>query len=170
MIKITTETNMTITEIEKMILKASINNRTTNTMNILGISEDLWYLIQSNMKDRMYQIQTMLADELDIYSRQRNQYVNDNIREIQDLYKDRKQKKESNKWRVEDKEVILIKPYKVFKSTSSMMKSKIWWSTWNSSTPLHKWDYLNHPTLPITLIQRRTRFWFLERSSNYIGG
>jgi len=41
MIKITTETNMTITEIEKMILKASINNRTTNTMNILGISEDL---------------------------------------------------------------------------------------------------------------------------------
>ena len=54
MIKIATETNMMITEIEKMILKASINNMTTNTMNILRISEDLQYLIQSNMEDRMY--------------------------------------------------------------------------------------------------------------------
>ena len=63
----------------------------------------------------------MLADELDAYSGQRNQYVDDNIREIQDLYKDRKQKKESNKERLEDKEVILIKPYKVSKSTLSMI-------------------------------------------------
>jgi len=63
----------------------------------------------------------MLADELNAYSGQRNQYVDDNIREIQDLYKDRKQKKESNKERLEDKEVILIKPYKVSKSTLSMI-------------------------------------------------
>jgi len=63
----------------------------------------------------------MLADELDAYSGQRNQYVDDNIREIQDLYKDRKQKKKSNKERLEDKEVILIKPYKVSKSTLSMI-------------------------------------------------
>ena len=41
MIKIAVETNMKITEIEKIILKASINNKTTNTMNILEISEDL---------------------------------------------------------------------------------------------------------------------------------
>ena len=67
----------------------------------------------------------ILADELDIYSGQRNQYMNDNIREIQDLYKDRNQKKESNKERVENKEVILIKLYKVSKSTSSMMKLTI---------------------------------------------
>jgi len=63
----------------------------------------------------------MLADELNAYSGQRNQYVDDNIREIQDLYKDRKQKKESNKERLEDKEVISIKPYKVSKSTLSMI-------------------------------------------------
>ena len=89
MMKIAGETNMTITEIEETILKASINNITTNTMNILGISENQQYLIQSNMEDRMYQIQRMLADELDAYSGRENQYVNNNIREIQDLYKDK---------------------------------------------------------------------------------
>jgi len=67
MMKIAGEANTTITEMEETILKASINNRTTNAMNILGISEDLQYLIQSNMKDWIYQIQRMLADELDIY-------------------------------------------------------------------------------------------------------
>ena len=41
MIKIAEETNITITEMKEMILKASINNRTTNAMNILEISEDL---------------------------------------------------------------------------------------------------------------------------------
>jgi len=125
MIKIAEETNITITEMKEMILKASINNRTTNAMNILDISEDLQYFIQSNMEDRVYQIQRMLADELDAYSRQENQYVNNNIRKIQDLYKDRKKKKESNKGRVENKKVILIKLYKVSKSTLSMIKSKI---------------------------------------------
>jgi len=39
--KIVEETNMTITEMEGTILKASINNQTTNIMNILGILEDL---------------------------------------------------------------------------------------------------------------------------------
>ena len=125
MMKIAREANMTITEMEETILKASINNRTTNTTNILGISEDLWYLIQSNMKNWVYQIQRMLADKLDVYSRQGNQYVNDNIQEIQELYKDMEQKKESNKERVEDEEVILIKPYEVSESTSSTMKLTI---------------------------------------------
>ena len=41
MIKIAEEINITITEIERMILKASINNQTTNTTNILEILEDL---------------------------------------------------------------------------------------------------------------------------------
>jgi len=41
MMKIAEEANMTITEIEEAILKASINNRTTNATNILGILEDL---------------------------------------------------------------------------------------------------------------------------------
>jgi len=41
MMKIVEETNTTITEFEGTILKANINNRTTNIMNIMGISEDL---------------------------------------------------------------------------------------------------------------------------------
>ena len=100
-------------EMEGTILKTSINNKITNATNILGISEDLRYLIQSNMKDQVYQIQRMLADELDVYSERGNQYVDNNIKEIQELYKDMEQKKESREGRVEDKEVILIKPYEV---------------------------------------------------------
>jgi len=45
--------------------------------------------------------------------------VDDNTKEIQDLYKDREQKKDTNEGRVEDKEVILIKPYEVSRSASS---------------------------------------------------
>ena len=57
MIKIVEETNTTIMKIEDTILKASINNQIINTMNILGISEDLQYLIQNNMKYQAYQVQ-----------------------------------------------------------------------------------------------------------------
>jgi len=39
--KIAEKANMTITKVKGTILKASINNWTTNKMNILGISEDL---------------------------------------------------------------------------------------------------------------------------------
>ena len=69
MMKIAGETNTTIKKIKETILKASINNRTMNAMNILEISEDLQYFIQSNMEDQIYQIQRMLADKLDTYSR-----------------------------------------------------------------------------------------------------
>jgi len=41
MMKIAAETNTTITEMEDTILKASTNNWVINTMNIIGISEDL---------------------------------------------------------------------------------------------------------------------------------
>jgi len=72
MMKIAEETNMMITEIEETILKASINNWTMSTTNILEILEDLQYLIQSNMKDQVFQIQRILADELDTYKKQEN--------------------------------------------------------------------------------------------------
>jgi len=39
--KMAEEINMTITEMERTALMASINNRTVNTMNITQISEDL---------------------------------------------------------------------------------------------------------------------------------
>jgi len=63
--KLAEETSMTVAEMEGTILMASINNQTTNTMNITQMAEDLCYLIQSNMDDRAFQIQRMLADELD---------------------------------------------------------------------------------------------------------
>jgi len=48
-------------------------------MNILGISENLWYLIQSNIEDWVYQVQQMLADKLDEYKERDNVYVDNNI-------------------------------------------------------------------------------------------
>ena len=51
MMKIVEEANTMITEIESTILKASNNNQIVNAMNITGISEDLRYLVQSNMED-----------------------------------------------------------------------------------------------------------------------
>jgi len=67
----------------------------------------------------------MLADELNAYRRKENQYVDDNIQKIQELYKNKEQGKESNKGRVEDEEVILIKPYKISESTSLLELSFI---------------------------------------------
>jgi len=58
---------------------------------------------------------------LDAYKGKENAYVNSNIQEIQELYKDKEVKKEEG--RVEDEEVILIKPYEVSKSTSSTTQS-----------------------------------------------
>ena len=55
--KIAEETSTTVAEMEGTILSASINNHTMNATNITQISEDLWYLIQSNMDDRALEIQ-----------------------------------------------------------------------------------------------------------------
>ena len=49
--KIAGEANTMVIEIEVSIISASINNWMMNAMNISGILEDLWYLVQSNMKD-----------------------------------------------------------------------------------------------------------------------
>jgi len=51
-IKIAEETNTTITEIEEVILKANTHNWIMNVIYILGISEDLQNLVQSNMEIR----------------------------------------------------------------------------------------------------------------------
>ena len=114
--KIAEETSTTVTEMEGTILSASINNRTMNATNITQISEDLWYLIQSDMDDRALEIQRMLADELDQYKGKGNDYVEGNIRKIQELYI--KEENGEEKGRIEDEEVILIKPYEVSTTTS----------------------------------------------------
>jgi len=47
--KMAEEANTMITEVEEPVLAASINNETINVMNITQISEDLRYLVQSDM-------------------------------------------------------------------------------------------------------------------------
>ena len=111
MMKIAAET---ITEMEEVILEASINNWVTNTTNITGVLENLRYLVQSNIENWVFQIQQMLADELDTYKGKGNIYMDDNIQEIQDLYKEKEEE-----GGIENKEVILIKPYKISETTSS---------------------------------------------------
>ena len=54
--RIAKKANTTITKMEGSILMASINNRTMNTTNITQISEDLQYLVQSNIDEQMFQI------------------------------------------------------------------------------------------------------------------
>ena len=123
--KMAVEVNTTVIEMKGIILVASINNWTTNTTNIIGISENLQYMIQSNIEDWVFQIQRILADELDRYKGQGNVYVDKNIQEIQELYMNEEQKKTGT---VQDDEIILIKPYKVdnhIASTSSKSSSFI---------------------------------------------
>ena len=76
------ETNTILMEIEETVLTASISNKVINATNIMQISEDLQYLVQSNMDDRAFQVQRMLADELDHYKGKGNNYVDSNIKEI----------------------------------------------------------------------------------------
>ena len=70
----------------------------------------------------------MLANELDRYKERGNTYVNKNIQEIQELYINKELLKKKER-RVEDKEVILIKPYKVSESilirSSSFIEEEI---------------------------------------------
>jgi len=87
-----------------------------NATNITQILEDLQYLVQSDMDERAFKIQRMLADELDRYKGKGNKYVDNNIQEIQELYVEEEKKEE--KGGVESKEVILVRPYKVSLTTS----------------------------------------------------
>ena len=60
----------------------------------------------------------MLADKLDAYKGRENVYMDDNIQEIQKLFKEEEIKKEDR--RIEKEEILLIKPYKVSEFKSSM--------------------------------------------------
>jgi len=121
--KLAEEVGTTIAELEGTILTASINNRTMNATDITQVAEDIQYLFQSDMEDRAFQIQRRLADELDRYKGKGNEYVEANIKEIQELYMNEEIEKEGG--RVEDEEVILIKPYEVSTTTSSSSTSFI---------------------------------------------
>ena len=84
--KLAEEANIQITEIEPIILQASNNYWMQTAKDIFSISEDLWNIIQSDMENQVYHIQKMLADKLDNCKRKGNNYVEDNIKEIQDVY------------------------------------------------------------------------------------
>ena len=66
----------------------------------------------------------MLANELDWYKGKENQYVDENIQEIQELYIE-EEVQDKEKGRVEEEEVILIKLYKASESTSTKSLSFI---------------------------------------------
>ena len=63
----------------------------------------------------------MLADKLDQYKEKDNKYVEDNIKEIQELYMN--EELNEAKGTVENEEVILIQPYQVTSSTTSSSSS-----------------------------------------------
>jgi len=50
--------------------------------NIFSISENLWNIIQGDMKTQVYHIQILLADELDKCKEKGNSYTNNHIKEI----------------------------------------------------------------------------------------
>jgi len=58
----------------------------------------------------------MLANELDHYKGKGNSYIDSNIKEIQELYREEEKKKE--KGTVENKKVILVCSYEVSSMTS----------------------------------------------------
>ena len=58
------------------------------------------------MDERTFQVQRMLADELDCYKGKGNDYVDSNIKEIQELYIEEERKED--KGTIENKEVILV--------------------------------------------------------------
>ena len=112
---------MTITEIKGTILKASNNHWTLNAANIFSISGDLQSLIQSNIGNRAYQVQRLLANKLNKYKGRRNDYVDKNIKEIQELYKDEgeRQWRDEKEKGIQDEEVLLYKPYEMLIQSSS---------------------------------------------------
>ena len=108
-------------EAKGSILIASINNQVINTTNITQISEDLWYIVQSDMDEWAFQVQRMLADKLDQYKGKGNKYVDNNIQEIQELYAEEEKKEE--KGVVEREEVILVRSYEASSTTLSSSRT-----------------------------------------------
>jgi len=115
------EINTILIEIEGMVLVTSISNRVINTTNIMQISEDLWHLVQSNMDNRAFQVQRMLADELDHYKGKSNDYIDSNIKKIQELYMEEEKKEE--KGTIENKEVIPVCSYEVSLTMTSSSRT-----------------------------------------------
>jgi len=59
------EANIQIAEIEVTILQASHNYWIQTVGNIFSISKDLQNIVQSDIENQVYHIQTLLVDKLD---------------------------------------------------------------------------------------------------------
>ena len=75
------------------------------------------------MDEQAFQVQRMLANELDRYKGKGNKYMDDNIQEIQELYAEEEKKEEQGV--VEREKVILVRPYKASSTMSSSRSSFI---------------------------------------------
>jgi len=63
----------------------------------------------------------MLANEMDCYKGKGNEYMDNNIKEIQELYMEEERKED--KGTIENEEVILVQPYEVSLTTTSSSKT-----------------------------------------------
>ena len=114
-------------EIETIILQVSDSYKTQNTGDIFSISQNLQNIIQGDMENQVYHIQTLLANKLDRCKGKGNAYAEEHIKEIQNIYKQENQKVEQlmivnkeKQWenQVQDKEVLLYKPYDISSKSS----------------------------------------------------
>ena len=86
-IKLAEEANTQIAKIKSTILQASDNHQIQTARYIFSITEDLQNIVQSNMENQVYYIQKLLVDKLDKYKGKGNNYTEEHIKEIQDVYK-----------------------------------------------------------------------------------
>ena len=116
-IKLAEEANTQIAEIETTILQASHNYQTQTVGDIFSISEDLQNIIQSDMKNPVYYIQKLLVNELDSCKGKENEYTKEQIKEIQDMYKQDNQKPRelmmNDKKQIQEEEIFLYKLYDI---------------------------------------------------------
>ena len=86
-IKLVEVANTQLAEIKTIILQASNNYRMQTVRYIFSILQDLWNIIQGNMKNQAHHIQMFLADEFDSCKGKGNIYTDEHIKEIQSTYK-----------------------------------------------------------------------------------
>ena len=68
-----------------MILQASYNYRAQIAGDIFSISEDLQNIIQSDMENQAYHIQTLLVDKLDSCKEKENKYADEHKENTRDI-------------------------------------------------------------------------------------
>ena len=130
-VKLAEVANTQLAEIEMTILQASNDYKTQNARDIFSISQDLQNIIQGDMENQVYHIQTLLVDKLDKCKGKGKAYAKEHIKEIQDIYKQEDQRvkqpmtvDKGKQWenQVQDKEVFLYKLYKLYNLLSVIVR------------------------------------------------